>query len=424
MVGQLDQTIDMLQSPAPGGALRPFSPDKPPADPLDQFSPEVQYMIRFFAVECDADGQVQAVDQDFIASVTQQTAEEYTAAVLEKGKTRGFYQGYRYAVDRQADGITLLFLNAEREVHSLVTLLLTTGLIAAACLLAVLVLVTAFSRRAIAPYLRNLETQKQFITNAGHELKTPLTAIITSADVLSMEQADNEWVQGIRQQAGRMGKLITQLVALSRLDEENPFPDKAVFSLSDAVWETAEPFASMAAARGLTYAQEIADAVQIFGDRTAVQQMVSILLDNAVRYADEHGQIALSLCRRGRKAELIVSNTCRQAEEIDTARLFDRFYRRMSPTPAVSRARASGCRSPVRPQRRTAARFPPEGMGKTWSFGRAAGGGLRRCPRCPHRNHGFYTKPTSRSLPSTQCVCDVRLRRASARKLRHREEKP
>ena len=327
VVGQLDQTIDMLQSPAPGGALRPFSPDKPPADPLDQFSPEVQYMIRFFAVECDADGQVQAVDQDFIASVTQQTAEEYTAAVLEKGKTRGFYQGYRYAVDRQADGITLLFLNAEREVHSLVTLLLTTGLIAAACLLAVLVLVTAFSRRAIAPYLRNLETQKQFITNAGHELKTPLTAIITSADVLSMEQADNEWVQGIRQQAGRMGKLITQLVALSRLDEENPFPDKAVFSLSDAVWETAEPFASMATAHGLTYAQEIADAVQIYGDRTAVQQMVSILLDNAVRYADEHGQIALSLCRRGRKAELIVSNTCRQAEEIDTARLFDRFYR-------------------------------------------------------------------------------------------------
>ena len=327
VVGQLDQTIDMLQSPAPGGALRPFSPDKPPADPLDQFSPEVQYMIRFFAVECDADGQVQAVDQDFIASVTQQTAEEYTAAVLEKGKTRGFYQGYRYAVDRQADGITLLFLNAEREVHSLVTLLLTTGLIAAACLLAVLVLVTAFSRRAIAPYLRNLETQKQFITNAGHELKTPLTAIITSADVLSMEQADNEWVQGIRQQAGRMGKLITQLVALSRLDEENPLPDKAVFSLSDAVWETAEPFASMAAARGLTYTQEIADAVQIYGDRTAVQQMVSILLDNAVRYADEHGQIALSLCRRGRKAELTVSNTCRQAEEIDTARLFDRFYR-------------------------------------------------------------------------------------------------
>ena len=229
VVGQLDQTIDMLQSPAPGGALRPFSPDKPPADPLDQFSPEVQYMIRFFAVECDADGQVQAVDQDFIASVTQQTAEEYTAAVLEKGKTRGFYQGYRYAVDRQADGITLLFLNAEREVHSLVTLLLTTGLIAAACLLAVLVLVTAFSRRAIAPYLRNLETQKQFITNAGHELKTPLTAIITSADVLSMEQADNEWVQGIRQQAGRIGKLITQLVALSRLDEETRFRTKRCF---------------------------------------------------------------------------------------------------------------------------------------------------------------------------------------------------
>ena len=96
-------------------------------------------------------------------------------------------------------------------------------------------LVVLFSGRAIAPYLRNLAAQKQFITNASHELKTPLTAISTSADVLAMESGENEWVQNIQSQSGRLSRLISSLVTLCRLDEENPFPERTGFSLSDAV---------------------------------------------------------------------------------------------------------------------------------------------------------------------------------------------
>lgn len=226
-----------------------------------------------------------------------------------------------------ADGTTVIFLNSERELQAVRSLLLLTIAIACGCLLGVFALVLLFSRRAIAPYLRNLSVQKQFITNAGHELKTPLTAISTSADVLAMEYPGDEWAENIQAQSARLARLIADLVTLSRLDEENPFPEKTEFSLSDAVWEIAEPFSSLAAAKGKRYSQEIEDGVLLTGDRQAVQQMVSILLDNAVKYSDEGGEISLRVSKAGKKAQIQVFNTCSGAESLDISRLFDRFYR-------------------------------------------------------------------------------------------------
>ena len=188
-------------------------------------------------------------------------------------------------------------------------------------------LVLLFSRRAILPYLKNMEAQKQFITNASHELKTPLTAISTSADVLAMEHAEDEWVRNIQTQAGRLSRLITDLVTLSRLDEEDPFPVRTAFSLSDALWEIREPFVSLALARGKAYTQDIADGLTVVGDRAAIQQMVSILLDNALKYSPAGGSIRLTARRCGKRAELTVANTVDPALHADPDRLFDRFYR-------------------------------------------------------------------------------------------------
>ena len=173
-------------------------------------------------------------------------------------------------------------------------------------LLLVFALVVLFSGRAIAPYLRNLAAQKQFITNASHELKTPLTAISTSADVLAMESGENEWVQNIQSQSGRLSRRISSLVTLCRLDEENPFPERTEFSLSDAVWEIAEPFSSLAAAKGKEYTQYIEDGITITGGRTAIGRLVSILLDNAIKYSADCGVIRLHVCRSGKRAEIEV----------------------------------------------------------------------------------------------------------------------
>ena len=307
----------------------PFSPRRgaPSFDDWSHFSPEVQYSLRFFSVHYDADGTVLRVNQDYIASLSESDAESYADAALESGKIQGYESGYRYLVSTAENETVVLFLNSEREIQTMRSLLWITLAIAAACLVVVFGLVVLFSRRAITPYLKNMEAQKQFITNASHELKTPLTAISTSADVLAMEHDGDEWVHNIQVQSGRLSKLITSLVALSRLDEGNPFPVRTEFSLSDALWEISEPFVSLAQAKGKTYTQDIADGLTVTGDRAAIQQMVSILLDNALKYSPDGGSISLTARRSGKKAEITVSNTVDMARPIDTTRLFDRFYR-------------------------------------------------------------------------------------------------
>ena len=317
----------------------PFSPGRgaPPFDDWSHFSPEVQYSLRFFSVHYDTGGTVLHVNQDYIASISERDAETYADAVLESGKAHGYESGYRYLVGTTEDETVVLFLNSEREIQTMRSLLLITLAIAAVCLAVVFGLVVLFSRRAITPYLKNMEAQKQFITNAGHELKTPLTAISTSADVLAMEDGENEWVHNIQVQSGRLSRLIASLVALSRLDEENPFPERTEFSLSDAVWEIAEPFSSLAAAKGREYTQYIEDGIMVTGDRTAIGQLVSILLDNAVKYSPDGGVIRLHVCRSGKRAEIEVCNTLPSAEKLDCKRLFERFYR-----PDASRSANTG----------------------------------------------------------------------------------
>ncbi len=307
----------------------PFSPGQgaPPFDDWAKFSPEVQYSLRFFSVHYDTDGTVLRVNQDYVASLSEEDAKTYADAALAQQKAQGYESGYRYLVHTTDSETVVLFLNSERELQGMRTLLWITLAIAGICLLVVFGLVVLLSRRAITPYLKNMEAQKQFITNASHELKTPLTAIATSADVLAMEHGDDEWVHNIQAQAGRLAKLITNLVTLSRLDEEDPFPMRAEFSLSDALWEISEPFVSLSQAKGKTYTQDIADGLTLVGDRTAIQQMVSILLDNALKYSPDGGSIALCARRSGKRTEITVSNTVDTAQQTDTARLFDRFYR-------------------------------------------------------------------------------------------------
>ena len=344
VASQQDDTLSQLlalglQSAPTNGETPPDKPDGevgaafpnnvpiPRIDGGKNFSPEVPYMFRYFSVRYDSDGTLAQVNQDFIASISRAEAEAYAADVLALSRQHGYYKGYRYLAATSGNGTSVIFLNSERELHSIRALFWITAAVAGGCLVVVFLLVLLFSRRAIAPYMRNLAMQKQFITNASHELKTPLTAISTSADVLAMEYEDDEWVKNIQSQSVRLSRLISDLVTLSRLDEENPFPERAEFSLSDAVWETAEPFTALARSRSRSYTQNIEDGLTMTGDRAAVQQMVSILLDNANKYTPEGGSISLSARRAGRKNEIAVSNTCEGAESIDVTRLFDRFYR-------------------------------------------------------------------------------------------------
>ena len=183
----------------------------------------------------------------------------------------------------------------------------------AGSLVLVFLLVLFFSRYAILPFAENIERQKRFITDAGHELKTPIASIAASADAAAMEHEGDRWIENIQKQTVRLGRLVNDLVALSRLDEEAPFPEKEDFSLSDAAWEAAEPFAALAQARGKRYAQRIEDDLVLHGDRDSVRQLISILLDNAVRHSDEGGDIRMEVCRKRGRACIQVENRDRKS---------------------------------------------------------------------------------------------------------------
>lgn len=300
---------------------------RPPFPDMPGGGPEAEFTTRFFVMYCGADGNIKAVSREHIASVDEETAREYTEAVLEKGKEKGYYGDYRYHVSREEAGATVLFLNASHALQSIKSLFFLSIAIGIGSILVVFILIIFFSGYAIRPYVKNIERQKRFITDAGHELKTPITSIATSADIAAMEYEGDEWISNIRKQTARLTRLVSDLVALSRLDEEMPFPEKAGFSLSDAAWETAEPFAVLAKANGKRYRQKIEEGLKLYGDREAIQRMISILLDNGIKYSEKGGEISLDIYRRRRKIYIEVFNTCSLPDGSDLNRLFDRFYR-------------------------------------------------------------------------------------------------
>ncbi len=265
---------------------------------------ETPFPTRFFAVHCDAAGNVRFVSRDYLSSAEEEEAViDYAREVLAGGKVRGYYGDYRYLVSRDRIGTKVLFLNAANTLQSIRALFFVSTVVGLVSLAVVFVLVLLFSGYAIRPYAENIQRQKRFITDAGHELKTPIASIATSADIAAMEHEGDEWIENIRKQTARLSRLVGDLVALSRLDEEVPFPEMGVFSLNEAAWETAEPFAVLAKAEGKKYCQNVEENLDLNGDRNAIQRMLSILLDNAVKYSDAGGTIRLSVSQRGRTAD-------------------------------------------------------------------------------------------------------------------------
>lgn len=309
--------------PAFKGAEREF----PPIRDLPGGGPEAEFTTRFFIAARDQSGNIKVISRDFIFSIDEETAAEYAKAVLQKNREKGYYRDYRYRVKEDESGARVLFLNASMHLQFMRSLFFVSSGIGMLSLFLVFLLVVFFSRYAVRPYLKNMERQRRFITDAGHELKTPITSISTSADIAAMEHEGDEWIANIQRQAARLAKLTSDLVALSRLDEEMPFPEKSRFSLSDAAWEAAEPFEVMAKAKGRQYFQNIEENLNFHGDRESIQKMISILLDNAVKYSDPGGEIRLDVYRRRGKNCIEVFNTCDLPDIFDLNRLFDRFYR-------------------------------------------------------------------------------------------------
>ena len=309
------------------GQVPQYAPERTPSPWNAPITPETPFETRFFVVWPDAASEASRTQMDFIASVTGEDAESFLALAMSSGDEKGFVEQYRFLREEEQGSTFYVFLDSTRQLRTFRDLLLVSALITLSAMCLTFLLVWIFSGRAIRPTVRNVESQKRFITDASHEIKTPLTVISSYADVMCMENAQNEWAQGIKKESLRLSRLVSDLVLLSRWDEEMPMREKRRFDLSRALWDTVTPYRNLAEARGKSFHSEIAEDLAMEGDESAIQTAVSTLLENAVQYSLPGSTIFFSARRSKRSIAIEVSNESLLPENLEPDRLFDRFYR-------------------------------------------------------------------------------------------------
>lgn len=255
-----------------------------------------------------------------------QDANEVMRGILGGTRDFGNVGVYRYYVAERDDPYRLVFLRCDNEFASMRGLLNASILIGAGFFLLVLLLVTLLSRRAMGPFAENIENQKRFISNAGHELKTPLGVIVADLDMQVMESGPSEWLENAQLQADHLSLLIEQLAAYALLDEKRQQTADVPVDLSALAEALYADFRPLAAAGGRAMTAELSPGVCVTGNEDAFRTLLSVLLENAVKYTPEGGSIVLRV-RKEKRAVLEVENTCGELDEERLDRLFERFYR-------------------------------------------------------------------------------------------------
>ncbi len=335
-ISSMNRNMDMLADRvSEGGGRFPGSmQEKPPHDkmppPNDQsfefITPETPFATRHFTVFYDKQGEVSKTNTEAIYSITEETAIEYAESVLDDKNARGWIDNYRYKVFATEMGKGVVFVDGSMSRSSLMQSMTIAGFVLLGCAALVLILIFLLSKKAVKPIAESYEKQKQFITDANHELKTPLTLILANLDIAEAELGQNEWLDDIRSEGHRMTELVNQLVALSRMDEEGQTLNVTAVALGELVTDTVSEFEPLAKERGKHLVASVDKEISYLGDEALLHRLVGILMDNAIKYCDQGGEITVNL-HRGRRIILTVENTYAAVGELELNRLFDRFYR-------------------------------------------------------------------------------------------------
>ncbi len=317
----------------------------------------------FFLVYYDGEGEIVQIDESRIFTLEEGEAEEIAREVLSSGRTRGVSGDFRFLLAEKAEGDresgtgpggggpadlrdrvpedfsgTAAFLSIERDRAQTWSFLGISVFIALVCLVLMILPVRLLSALAIRPVAENMQRQKEFVTNAGHEIKTPLAIIQANTDALELRTGETKWTRNIREQTRRLSGLMQNLLTLSRMDETGLTMEKEVLDLPDLVREAWKPFSQSAENRGIVCVLDLPEKAAVRAGRQSLAQLLSILFDNAVRYTDEGGEILVRVSRDGGGVLLCQSNTCRPEDlPEEPERLFERFYR-----PDASRSREKG----------------------------------------------------------------------------------
>ena len=244
---------------------------------------------------------------------------------LGKGKSSGFIGSYRFLKVETDVGNLILFLNCQRELDSYESFVKNSVLISIGVIISVLVLIILVSKRVIAPIQETYLKQKQFITGASHELKTPLAIISSNADVLEMMNGDSKWTTNIHNQVDRLTSLVNSLVVFSRMEEKDTV-ERTNFDLTETLKSRIEDFDELANFQKKYIVTDIDENLNYYGEKESIIQLMDILLENAIKYAPEDSNIWVKLNKNRKYATLKVSNKANVVKG-DLSKVFDRFYR-------------------------------------------------------------------------------------------------
>lgn len=294
----------------------------------NMFTAETPYETRFFTVVLNADAGAVKIDTGKIAAVTTEDALEMAQELMAAKKVSGYYDGiYKYTSKSTDEGTLYIFVDRSRALRSVRDFMLISLLVSLGAAAAIFVLVFIFSGVVTKPIAESYEKQKKFITNAGHELKTPLAVINSCNEVIELENGESKWTKGIASQTERLGTLTNELVALARMDEGSTRLNMEEFDASAAISETLEPFGLMAEQKGLDFAADIRPGLSFKGDKASIERLCSIMADNALKYTPDGGYVKFTLTGKGKHITLSSENTADGTEKGAHPELFDRFHR-------------------------------------------------------------------------------------------------
>ena len=319
VIDNADNTINYLTNNYNTEETRPEPPDEEgggdgfrPFD--DGISPEVKFESRYFVVSFDSEGNVASSDTKHVFAVSEEDSIKIAKKIYEGSSDRGFYRNFRYAKISLNGYNAVMCLDVYNGLYSANYFLIVSLSASFIGWITVFIIVLAFSKRIVAPVSKSYERQKRFISDAGHEIKTPLAIIEADIGVMEINDGENEWLDDIKTQVRRLAKLTNDLIHLSKLDEGKDSLKFIDFSVSDLAKETVTSFSGLATINSKKLEANIKPNLTLKGDAESIRELLTILLDNAIKYSTGDGNI-------------VAVNSAKGLSKENAEHLFDRFYR-------------------------------------------------------------------------------------------------
>ncbi len=300
----------------------------------DRITIDTIYQYRYFSVVYKEDKTLYSTNLDHLSNLSKEQALSYANKVIKDSRSSGVFkvgsQFYSYQItqDSKTKRYLLVVLDSTNYLESRNDFFWLSIQLCFYSFIFFVLVVSGFSNFAIRPYIKNYENQKRFITNAGHELKTPLAIISANTELQELMTGENEWTESTKDQVKRLSNLINQMVVLARLEEQ---PDVTLVDVnfSEVVKKVAGNFKSVIEKAGKKYEIKLQEDIHVKATEDELYELVSILIDNACKYCDEDGKIFVTLtkAKRGKRARLTVANSYADGKNVDYSRFFDRFYR-------------------------------------------------------------------------------------------------